>query len=209
MNVELLDHMGSDLTVANAARVSFDKHHEEFQDNDAKLIKFLATHNHFSPFCHAFAQFRVKAPIFVAAQLKKHQVGLAWNEVSRRYVDTEPEFYHPVWRERAENKKQGSADAIQDQEDLQNRYAIAMLYLENLYKKFVSLKVAPEQARMLLPQSAYTMWYWSGSLYAFARICNLRLKEDAQAETREIAKQIYDHLVPLFPVSMKELINIG
>ena len=111
MDIQLVDKMGSDLSVVNAARVSFNKRKNKFEDNDEKLIKYLAEHNHWSPFGHTTLQFLIKAPIFVARQLVKHQVGLVWNEVSRRYVDDEPTFYMPfMWRERAENKKQGSAD---------------------------------------------------------------------------------------------------
>ena len=114
MKVRLVDHMGSDLSVVNAARVSFAKEHKEFDDvGDTKLINYLAKHNHWSPFGHGSLQFAISAPVFVARQLVKHQVGLVWNEVSRRYVDNEPEFYTPTeWRKSAENKKQGSSDAV-------------------------------------------------------------------------------------------------
>jgi thymidylate synthase (FAD) len=115
MKVDLIDHMGSDLTVVNAARVSFNKTSSSLTEKDIKLINYLAKHKHWSPFSHCFVQFRIKAPIFVARQLGKHQVGLAWNEVSRRYVDSEPEFYKPVmWRGRAENAKQGSDGTSED-----------------------------------------------------------------------------------------------
>lgn len=218
MNVALLNHMGSDLTVVNAARVSFSKESSydenmdgtwSLNDKDIKLISYLVKHNHWSPFSHCFLQFRVKAPIFVARQLQKHQVGLSWNEVSRRYVDSEPEFYHPdTWRKRAENVKQGSAD-----EPVADHHAVFLAYnaarevaLYN-YNNMISKGVCPEQARMVLPQSMMTEWIWSGSLYAFYRVCKLRLDKHTQKETRVIAEMISHHCNKFFPVSWKELMN--
>lgn len=204
MKVELIDKMGSDLSVVNAARVSFAKFHEVIQEGDKKLIGYLALHNHWTPFAHAFLSFRIKAPIFVARQLVKHQVGLAWNEVSRRYVDDEPEFWFPeVWRGKPVNAKQGSSDEklpipndiIEGISEFENSpYVIADLALE-LYTFAIKQGYAPEQARMVLPQNTMTEWIWSGSLAAFARVCKLRLDPHAQLETQEIAKQI-DNLVP-------------
>jgi thymidylate synthase (FAD) len=204
-----MDSMGSDLTVANAARVSFAKHKEELDEGDEKLIKYLAKHGHWSPFSHVSIQFKIDAPIFVARQLQKHQVGLAWNEVSRRYVDTEPEFYSPTeWRRRAVDKKQGSlSEPVPSQKvvtSIKKEYDTVAL---DCYNRLLKLKVCPEQARMLLPQSMMTSWYWSGSVYAFSRVCNLRLKEDAQAETREVAQSISNHCAIEFPVSWKHLIE--
>jgi thymidylate synthase (FAD) len=204
-----MDSMGSDLTVANAARVSFAKHKEELDEGDEKLIKFLAVHGHWSPFSHVFMQFKIDAPIFVARQLQKHQVGLAWNEVSRRYVDSEPEFYSPIeWRRRATDKKQGSmSEPVPSQKvvtSIKKEYDTVAL---DCYNRLLKLKVCPEQARMLLPQSMMTSWYWSGSVYAFSRVCNLRLKEDAQAETREVAQSISNHCAIEFPISWKNLIQ--
>jgi thymidylate synthase (FAD) len=201
--------MGSDLTVANAARVSFAKHKEELDEGDEKLIKFLAEHGHWSPFSHVFMQFKIDAPIFVARQLQKHQVGLAWNEVSRRYVDSEPEFYSPdEWRRRATDKKQGSmSEPVPSQKvvnSIKKEYDTVAL---DCYNRLLKLKVCPEQARMLLPQDMMTSWYWSGSVYAFSRVCNLRLKEDAQAETREVAESISNHCAIMFPISWKNLIQ--
>lgn len=232
MKVELLDTMGSDLSVVNAARVSFDKEsewewsHVNLEDDDGTpfpgitlpvlskrdegLIDYLARHNHWSPFAHTSLQFRVKAPIFVARQLGKHQVGLVWNEVSRRYVDTPPEFYEPeAWRKRADDKKQGSSD-----EEVETIRFLSVYETEcrsivdsfndvalKLYNSMIDAGVCPEQARMVLPQSMYTEWIWTGSLYAFARVVSLRDKPDAQKETQEIARMIAEHCAKAFPVS--------
>ena len=205
--VHRMDSMGSDLTVANAARVSFDKHKDELDSSDEKLIKFLAEHNHWSPFSHVSIQFKIDAPIFVARQLQKHQVGLAWNEVSRRYVDTEPEFYSPIeWRRRAIDKKQGSMSEPVSSQDIAQRIKKEIdTKALDCYNRLLKLKVCPEQARMVLPQDMMTSWYWSGSVYAFSRVCNLRLKEDAQAETREVAELISNSCAIIFPISWKHL----
>jgi thymidylate synthase (FAD) len=205
-----IEHMGSDLTVANAARVSFGKTSEMEDDpwgppklktKDDKLIRYLAKHKHISPFGHCFASFHIKAPIFVARQLVKHKF-LRWNEISRRYVDDEPEFYEPsVWRGRSADKKQGSEGVVNivlDQEVQWHRQLAT-------YKNLLSEGVAPEQARMVLPQSTMTEWYWSGSLDAFADMCNLRCKPDTQAETRQVARQIDHKMIELFPVSWDSL----
>ena len=203
-----IDHMGSDLTVANAARVSFGKQSEMEDDpwgpprlkaKDDKLIRYLAKHKHISPFGHCFASFHVKAPVFVARQLVKHKF-LRWNEISRRYVDDEPEFYVPdVWRGRSEDKKQGSEGVVKYEGPLGNYNQL------DIYKELLRVGVCPEQARMVLPQSMMTEWYWSGSLDAFADMCNLRCKPDTQAETREVAKQIDHKMIELFPVSWDAL----
>ena len=206
MKIELIDSMGTDLTVVNAARVSFGKKKEKFEDGDAFLIRYLAEHNHWSPFGHCMLQFHIKAPIFVARQLVKHQVGLVWNEISRRYVDTEPEFYKvDKWRGKPVDKKQGSDGEVEKQgscmyskQMVENNAIIA-------YNDLLDAGVAPEQARMVLPQSLMTEWYWSGSLYAFARVCNLRCAEDSQYETRLIANEIDTQCKIKFPVSWKEL----
>ena len=208
MEVTLVDHMGSDLSVVNAARVSFHKESKEFKDGDVKLINYLAKHNHWTPFAHAFASFRIKAPIFVARQLVKHQVGLAWNEVSRRYVDEEPEFWFPKeWRERADNVKQGSGGIVED--SVMFRSISVELTKECLatYSNMLACNVAPEMARMVLPQNTMTEWIWSGSLAAFARVCKLRLDPHAQLETQQVAALIRDQIEPLFPVSFKALME--
>ena len=212
MEVKLIDHMGSDRTVVNAARVSFGKQTERkyLTEGDEKLIKYLAKHNHWSPFAHCSAQFHIKAPVFVARQLVKHQVGLSWNEISRRYVDTDVEFYEvDKWRGKAENKKQGSSDEEIEWIDRSTRTSALQSQVENIalknYNTMLGAGVAPEQARMILPQSMMTEWYWSGTLYAFARVCNLRCAEDAQYETRIVANLINDECEKLFPKSWIEL----
>ena len=206
MEVELIDSMGTDLTVVNAARVSFGKKKKKFEEGDEKLIRYLAKHNHWSPFGHCMLQFHIKAPIFVARQLVKHQIGLVWNEISRRYVDTQPEFYEvDKWRGQPIDKKQGSDGEVEKQ----GSCAYSKQMVENnariAYNDLLNAGVAPEQARMVLPQSLMTEWYWSGSLYAFARVCNLRCAKDSQYETRLIANEIDTQCKIKFPVSWKEL----
>ena len=216
-----IDHMGSDLSVVNAARVSFGKQSDwefsgnpddgvwdedgnwsldldlKLSDRDTKLIRYLAKHKHISPFGHAFASFHVKAPIFVARQLVKHKF-LRWNEISRRYVDDEPEFYMPdMWRGRSENKKQGSAGVIYPKTE----FAFVDHITNRIYRELLAEGVAPEQARMVLPQSTMTEFYWSGSLDAFASMCQLRCKPDTQYESRVVADQISEKMAELFPVS--------
>ena len=206
IEVTLIDRMGSDLSVVNAARVSFDKTSEEMNDADSKLLSYLATHNHWSPFSHAFASFRIKAPIFVARQLVKHTVGLSWNEVSRRYVSSEPEFYLPdYWRKSASNVKQGSSDTLAGYFNPVTEKATKLCL--STYILMLTEGVCAEQARMILPQNTMTEWIWSGSLYAFARVCNLRLDSHTQKETQEVAKLISSHMKELFPESWKVLVN--
>ena len=205
ISATLLKHMGDDLDVVNAAKVSFAKESKEFDDNSVRLIKYLAKHKHMSPFGHCFASFHVKAPIFVARQLVKHKF-LRWNEVSRRYVDDEPEFYVPdVWRGRSADKKQGSDGVVKLEgvdEQIVDDYAAEAL---TAYQVLLEAGVAPEQSRMVLPQSTMTEWWWSGSLDAFADMCNLRCKPDTQYETRLVADQISDKMRELFPVSWQAL----
>ena len=214
MFVKLIDSMGTDLSVVNAARVSFGKRKEEFTEGDKFLIKYLAEHGHWSPFAHCSAQFHIKAPVFVARQLVKHQVGLSWNEISRRYVDTDVEFYEvDKWRGRAKDKKQGSSENEIKWVDRYDEVSVTSVQkaVENLalynYKYMLEAGVAPEQARMILPQSMMTEWYWSGTLYAFARVCNLRCASDAQYETRIVANLINKECGKLFPISWTELRN--
>lgn len=209
ISVSLLDHMGDDLAVVNAARVSFAKDSKELTAQDEKLIFYLAKHNHWSPFSHCFTKFRIKAPIFVARQLQKHTVGLAWNEVSRRYVDSEPEFYEPSFmRARAANKKQGSEDYPAQ---LTSYTGILLdgytAEANRLYERLIAEGCCPEQARMVLPQSTMTEWIWSGSLYAFARVCKLRLDLHTQQETRQVAAIIDSDMGGLFPVSWRALMD--
>ena len=201
----LIDHMGSDITVVNAARVSFGKKSNNTYptDKDEKLIWYLAEHKHMSPFGHCFASFHVKAPVFVARQLVKHKF-LRWNEISRRYVDDEPEFYKPkTWRGRAKDKKQGSEGEVKTNANTSQHDSVTLA----LYKQLLDEGVCPEQARMVLPQSTMTEWYWSGSLDAFADMCNLRCASDTQAETRFVATQISDSMRRLFPVSWSALMK--
>lgn len=213
--------MGSDLSVVNAARVSFAKEsdwdfdikhdgrtNERLTEKDQKLIKYLATHNHWSPFAHAFLSFRIKAPIFVARQLVKHQVGLSWNEVSRRYVDDEPEFFFPeTWRGKPVNAKQGSSGVIQYGEDATFHSGRTTEQALSSYNELLSIGVAPEQARMVLPLNTMTEWLWSGSLMAFARVCNQRLDTHAQEECQEIAKMIYNAVPKEFEYSWSALVK--
>ena len=231
----LIDHMGCDMSVVNAARVSFGKKIDRMytKPTDDRLISYLAKHKHMSPFGHCFASFHVKAPIFVARQLVKHKF-LRWNEISRRYVDSEPEFYEPkTWRGRAKDKKQGSSGEVKIEDykielafskpntgkavaaskdpphqwntydQIEDDYGGLMV----LYTGLLDMGVAPEQARMVLPQSTMTEWYWSGSLDAFADMCNLRCAFDTQAETRFVATQISDRMRRLFPVSWAALVE--
>ena len=214
IEVTYVDHMGSDLSVVNSARVSFGKKSKSLgevgigdepvmvpvlHDNDVRLIRYLAKHKHKSPFNHAFATFHVKAPIFVARQLVKHEY-MPWNEISRRYVDDEPEFYVPeVWRGRSADKKQGSEGEVKYEGPLGNYNQLA------IYKELLRVGIAPEQARMVLPQSTMTEWYWSGSLFAFAKMCGLRLKDDTQYETRLVAQEIEDYMMDIYPNSWEAL----
>ena len=202
-----INHMGSDLSVVNAARVSFGKKHDRFHAKDAKLINYLAQHKHLSPFGHAFASFHVKAPVFVARQLVKHKF-LRWNEISRRYVSDDPEFYTPdAWRSQSDDKKQGSGDDMANQSGPNAVQAYANRVAFDSYKAMLERGVCEEQSRILLPQSTMTEWYWSGSLDAFAAMCNLRCKPDTQAETRIVADQICEKMGELFPVSWKALME--
>jgi len=226
IDVTLIDNMGSDLTVVNAARVSFNKKSEWDEDNtltvsDSNLISYLARNKHMSPFGHCFASFHVKAPIFVARQLVKHKF-LRWNEVSRRYVDEKPVYYYPdEWRGRSSDKKQGSKGVIDLSAIDDTDYNNAILgsgtldghiieiseWLLETYKLLIDNGVAPEQARMVLPQSTMTEWYWSGSLDAFSDMCKLRRDYDAQYESRLVANSISMDLSTLYPASWKALIR--
>ena len=203
-----LGHMGDDLSVVNAARVSFGKSRSEIGEGDNKLIKYLAKNKHISPFGHAFASFHVKAPIFVARQLVKHKF-LRWNEISRRYVDSDPEFYTPhTWRGRSADKKQGSEGVVE-----LGAFSARMVNnsrRESLgaYRVLLGAGVAPEQARMVLPQNTMTEWYWSGSLDALADMCRLRIKSDTQYETQLVAQRVDAIMKPLFPVSWEALMEI-
>lgn len=216
---------GSDLDVVNAARVSFHKESawdedglgKQLSEKDTKLINYLAKHGHWTPFGHINATFVIKAPLFVARQLGKHQVGLVWNEISRRYVDEEPEFFFPKrekgWRARPETSvKQGSGAGFIDVFEYGNDYVEnipedAVEVCLEAYARLLKKGVAPEQARMILPQNMMTEWWWTGSVAAFARVCKLRLDPHTQQETRDIAGQMSDRLAEAFPVSWKALLE--
>jgi thymidylate synthase (FAD) len=210
MYVFLLDHMGTDNSVVNAARVSFNKDSKLFTEQDNKrLIEYLAKHNHWSPFAHTCLKFKVEAPIFVARQLAKHQVGLAWNEVSRRYVDDVPDVWIPkVLRKTAPNIKQGSLDeCVDNNENLLESMEQNIRSCVKQYTDLLEAGVCPEQARAVLPLAAYTEWIWTGSLYAFFRVFSLRSHSSSQKETQDIALKIGQACEQLFPWSWRALVK--
>lgn len=199
--VELLDHMGSDLTVANVARVSFNNWKDTLDDRDVKLINYLAVHEHSSPFRHPQIQLRCSAPIFLARQLQKHTVGLTWNEVSRRYVDTDIEFFVPdSWRSRpTDGMKQGSGGTNQYSFYFKEQYDNVVQRCVDTYDDMIEFGVAPEMARMVLPQSMMVSWVWTGSLTSFFHIYRLRAEAHAQKEAQDFAQLIEEVVQPLFP----------
>jgi thymidylate synthase (FAD) len=243
MQVTYLDHLGSDLTVVNAARVSFNKRstltieeysewgdhpvfgyikmgkeREVLKEADQKLIKYLASHHHWLPFRHPTVSFHCKAPIFVARQAGKHQVGMTWSEVSRRYVDDPPEFYTPeVWRKRADDKKQGSTDepvtelvpllGTYSSYTPEENYEDVVSFTSDIYSNMLESGVAPEQARMVLPQSMYTEWVWTGSLLSWAHFVKQRTYPDAQKEIQEFASLFIPTLEGLYPHSWSALMD--
>ena len=203
--VELLESFGTDLTVVNAARVSFAKEVNEFTDKDQKLINYLVNHNHISPFFHPQIRFRLKMPIFVAREWFRHTVGFARNEVSRRYVDDEPEIFIPSeLRARDKNLKQGSkSDSIEGNEQMVEKIKDFSKQSLSLYNELLDAQVAPEVARGILPQNMYTEFIETASLYAYMRLCALRLDPQAQKEIREYATVVSKLLESQFPASMK------
>lgn len=226
ISVELLDYCGSDAAIANSARVSFSEFGEwnsipegYTESKCEKLIKYLATHQHSSPFRHNCITVRCQAPIFIARQLMKHQAGLSWNESSRRYVDSKPQFFIPEqWRSRPEGSlKQGSGEGIVDRlewynengypmwVDIKEEYLAFIDKAVDLYEMMLDDNVAPEMARMVLPQSMLIDWVWSGNLLAYAHCFNLRIKENAQIEAQVFADRLGKVVEPLFPVSWKAL----
>ena len=209
MQVDYVDHLGGDINVVNAARCSFAKEVKEFDlEKDTKLINYLAKHNHFTPLAHTSVTIRVKAPIFMARQFVKHQIGLVWNEESRRYIDDEPEFYIPnELRGRPVKAKQGSNGVLESSELFTDMIVAESVRCLDLYKRLLEGNVAPEQARMVLPQNTMTNWMWTGSLVAFARVVKLRTDSHAQQEAQELAKLINDVVAPLYPVSWKALME--
>lgn len=209
MRVEYVCHSGDDLLVVNAARVSFAKRKTKLDEADIRLLHYLARHHHWTPFGQPQMTVRVKAPIFVARQLFRHKVGLVENEISRRYVDHPPTFYQPgVWRQRPTNGvKQGSGGPLDafSQTSARSIYEETLETIEQAYRNLLGLGVAPEQARLVLPQALFTEWMWTGSLYAFHRIVQQRIAPNAQSETCEIAVQLDRLLLERFPESYQAL----
>ena len=206
IKVELVDHMGTDLSVSNSARVSFSKWKDELEEGDTKLINYLAKHEHTSPFRHTRITFRCEAPIWLARQLGKHQVSMDWNEVSRRYVDTGIEFFVPEYRERPEGRiKQGSGGIHPANEAWKNLTINHQERSLELYKRMIESGVAPEQARGILPQNMMTTWIWSGSLLGFFHLWRLRSDSHAQVEAQQFAQQVADICEQLFPISWAAL----
>lgn len=206
ITVELIDSMGNDLRIANVARCSFNKWKEEFDEKDAKLIDYLAKHEHSSPFRHTAITLRCEGPIWLLRQLVKHQVGMSWNEVSRRYVDTGFEYFMPEYRERPEGSiKQGSGGTHPRNDYWQERTRIAHDYLMDLYDNMIEDNVTPEQARGILPLNLQSTWIWTGSLTAFFHMYRLRSGSHAQVEAQQFAKLVGDIIEPIFPISWAAL----
>lgn len=209
--VSYIGHLGDDLMVSNAARVSFGRRHGEFvygdhMGADERLLKSLARDGHWAPFAHPTICLHIKAPVFVRTQCFKSKIGFVENEISRRYVDGEPEMYvPPLWREKSKRRKQGSAGELENQHDADAAYQRGLVAAVGAYYELLELNVAPEQARMVLPQAMITEWWWTGSLAAWARFYFLRSAPDAQSETRDVAALAEDILKPLFPVSWAAL----
>ena len=237
MKVDYVEHYGTDLSVVNAARVSFANESswevtyeddydvesrtithvpiQRLSERDAKLIHYLAKHKHTSCFEHQGATLRLKVPIFIARQIQRHRT-FSYNEVSRRYVDSAPEFFWPdKWRKRADNVKQGSSDdevtslGLQGFREVTPQEAADKLveHAMTLYNTMLEEKVAPELARMILPQNMYTEFYMTSNLRAWSHFLKLRLDRHAQYEVRVVAEQVKDILTPLFPVSMEALLK--
>lgn len=220
--VTLIEYMGSDLRVIDSARVSFNKQSSwdsncmnwdappKLKPKDAKLVNYLAKHKHWTPFSHCMVTLQLKMPVFIRAQWFKHTVGFTRNEVSRRYVNNPPEFWHPEeWRMKAADKKQGSSEAVYD-----GKCSFSYHYKEickealETYDAMIEEGIAPEQARMILPQSMMTEFYETASLAAYARLYGLRSSPDAQKEIKDYAERVGDIIRPLFPVSWEALTKI-
>lgn len=207
IKVELIDSMGSDLAVVNAARVSFAKEALEFKEGDEKLIRYLATHDHWTPFAHTALQFRVAAPVPIRTQCFKHKIGLVENEESRRYISTRPEIYVPeFFREKPQGSiKQGSAGEHTDNQFWLEVYKARTTESVDAYMEMIEAGVCPEQARFILPQGAIVNWIWTGNLVSFANFFNKRTEEHAQKEVRDVAVELGTLVEPLFPVSWRAL----
>ena len=208
-SVVYIDHMGDDNSVANAARVSFSKDASQFTpEQNAKLIRYLATHGHWTPFAHAVLTMRFTAPIAIHAQCVKHQIGFAMNTVSRRYVSDRPELLVPEFRTKPDGSiKQGSGDTHTNNAVWQAIYKRTCEHAIGLYEDMIAAGVAPEQARFVLPQGVFTEWVWTGSLQAWARFYNQRSDPHAQQEIQELAQMVDDIIAPLFPVSWEHITN--
>ena len=214
--IELLDHQGNDNTIANTARVSmqFDGSWEDLPENYTeaqrdKLIGYLAREQHTSPFRHNSITIRMNIPIFLARQLGKHQVGMSWNEVSRRYVKTDPTFFQPSeWRAVPTGSIKQGSNGVHEHSDFWKASYCNLLYrIENIYKQMIEAGVAPEMARMILPQSMMTQVIWTGSLMAFAHVYKLRIDGHSQVEAQDFAKELDTIIRPLFPVAWEALVG--
>ena len=218
--VEIIDKLGSDLTVVNSARVSFGKKKQEFTERDRVLVKYLAENKHYSPFRHIVVQFHVKAPEFVMRQWYKHVVGIetsssyptkdhAWNEISGRYVPVN-DFYTPsVWRAQSEDNKQASAGEVENQDEAKKIFGDTMNEILECYEKLLALGVAKEQARVILPLNQFTEVYWTASFQAVMNFIDLRDHEHAQWEIREYAKVIKEFMLELFPETTKIWLEVN
>lgn len=212
--VEVIDCLGTDLTVANSARVSFGKRKDKYDKSDERLVRYLAKHKHFSPFRHLIVQFHIKAPEFVTRQLYKHVVGIetssssitkdhAWNEISGRYVPVE-EYYIPEnWRQQSEDSKQASVGSVKEQEEAAEAYIKAIQVGKHYYERLLELGVAKEQARIVMPLSQYTEVYWTASFQAIANFIELRDEPTAQWEIREYAKVLKEQMFAIYPKTMQ------
>jgi len=208
MKVTYESHEGSDLKVVNMARVSFRKKKDTFDDRDVRLIRYLASHKHWTPFSHCSATLHISAPIAIARQLFKHKVGFTESEVSRRYVDDAPRVYMPgLWRYKAKDKKQGSEALGVFGGEIEKKALAVVTAATEFYLYAIENNICPEQARLMLPQGTYTEWYWTGSLPAWARMYGLRNAPDAQKETQVIAVQVGEIMRQCFPVSWEALTN--
>lgn len=212
--VEYVRHSGDDMAIVDAARVSFDKGHEQFTDEqNSKLIRYLAKNNHWSPFAHCSVTFRVHAPIFLARQFIKHRAGFEWNEISRRYVDSTPLVWVPEeWRKRPKNLKQGSTmdGAIPVTGRHLDRYVLWAEACLSMYRADCDLgEICPEQARSRLPLAALTSWVWTGSVAAWARLADLRGDQHAQHECQPYVTAVEARMTSLFPTSWSSLRGIG
>jgi len=211
MRVELIDSSGGDLSIVNSARVSFNKESKEVTANDERLINYLARHRHDTPFRHNFIHLRCSVPLFLARQLMKHQAGLTWNEESKRYVDTTPDFYMPRdWRSRPdESIKQGSGDVHKNSERWYRYYEAHIEECVHIYEGMIKDGIAPEMARLVLPQSMFVNFIWSGNLLAFYHVYNLRSGEGAQEEAKVFAKLLKQAIEPAVPIGWAALEKRG